>query len=346
MESASLAQQMAELGSLMTSALMPFIIIIALLFAFWFAMRYERNHRRAQELEYHRIDNSRTNITMASEQPTPGGYEFITIDDEFKPVFLDVMNGFADYAKMKGYEVEISIDNSHSGKVGLRVAILDRGVTVSTNTVRNDVQDYIRRFQNNADFSDMPMAQNSAEHSYLVNALSARFSHMKTQIELHQITEKHLKFLLEEVRNNKFSSIGYQPVNNHIHFITSQEANNLRDNYTANNSQNVAQGKGASATTIGSTIQIGNTYRERAERIEALKNFIIDTEAANIPVATKSDVVRYLTNAREEMENEERPDADAVGKALEKANNALSALDSGAGLIEKLAPVLALFGLS
>lgn len=332
----------------MTNALMPFIIIIGLLFALWFAIRYERNYRRSQEIEYRRlvVTERRETPTVVTDQPTVGGYDFITVADEFKPAFIDVMNGFSDFAKMKGYDVEISIDNSISGKVGLRVVILDTGFTVSTKTVRDDVKDYIQRFHNDADFNDMPMAQTPAEHSNLVAALSARFALMKAQIEMQQITEKHLKNMLDDVRNQNFGGVGYPSVQNHIHLISNHEASHMRDNYNATNSQNIAQGKGASATTIGSTIQIGNNAKEVIERVDALKQFVIDAEAADIPDDTKKNVVRYITNAYEELENETNPDPDTVGKALEKANNALSALDSGAGLVEKLLPVLALFGLS
>lgn len=346
MESQPTISRLAELSSLLTTVMTPAVILIGIMVALLVFLRWERNNRYSMELVARNSGRSNTNVTVSNEQTRSGGYDFVQVSDEFKPVFLDAMNGFSDYARLKGYEVELSIDNSHSGKVGLRFTILDKGVTVSTSTVRKDVQEYIQKFRDSTDFSDMPMAQNATEHSHLVAALSARFSYMKTQIELHKITQDHLKFLLSEFRSNGLGGIGYQPTQNITLSLTNDGGNNMRDNYNAENSQNIAQGKGAAATTTGSMVQIGNNHNERSERIQALKDFVIDAQASELPEPVKADLIRYIENARDELETSPEPDQAAISKWLERTEQTLSAADAGTSLLGKLSGLLTLFGMT
>ncbi|MDW9667791.1 hypothetical protein GOB27_14450 [Sinorhizobium meliloti] len=346
MESTPLISQLETTIGLLNTLMTPLVIVMGLFLAYRFMVRYERNQERSLYLARETSVHGGTRITVNNEQAPTGGYDFVQVSDEFKPVFLDAMNGFSDYARLKGYEVELSIDNSQSGKVGLRFTILDKGVTVSTNTVRKDVQEYIQKFRDDADFSNMPMAQNAAEHAHLVAALSARFTHMKAQIELHKITQDHLKFVLSEVRSIGLGGIGYQPAQSITLAVTNDGGKNMRDSYNAENSQNIAQGKDASATTTASSVQIGSNHNERAERIQALKDFVIDAQKSEVPENVKGEVVRYIENAREEMEQSAEPDAGFIGKWLGRAETTLSAADAGSNLYTKLLPLLALFGLS
>ena len=120
----------------------------------------------------------------------------------------------------------------------------------------------------------------------------------------------------------------------------------MRDSFEANNSQNIAQGKGASATTSGSNIQIGNNHSERNQRIEALKDFLKDAEESDLPITIKGEVIRYIANAKEELETAPEPNPAEVGKWLDRADKTIGTVTAGVGLAEKLGGLLTLFGLS
>ncbi|MBB3932399.1 hypothetical protein GGR25_003457 [Kaistia hirudinis] len=292
---------------------------------------------------------ARTNITIAGDPTAGGGFDFVQVPDEFKPLFLDAMNGFCDYAKLKGYTVDISTDASHPGKVGIKITIVDIGVTVSTSTVRRDVDDYLRRLKEEDDFSDMPMPENSAEHVMIVSALQARFAYVKTQLEMHKIRSQFLEKMVKDVLRTGLGAIGYKTapqVQTLQLTLQNDGGKNMRDSYEASNSQNIAQGKGASAHTNESNIQIGNNHSERNQRIEALKDFAKKIKSENLTKETEGEVVRYIENARDELENASEPNPDEIAKWLDRANKTISTVSASAGLVTKLHDLLTMFGLS
>lgn len=340
---------LSEAVSILTSVLTPFVIVIAIWLAFRFFRQYERNQMHSFELQRANLPRSGPSITISSEQAAPNGFDFIQVDDRYKPIFLDAMNGFADYAKLKGYTVELSTDTSHSGKVGIRFTIVDVGVTVSTATVRKDVDEYIRKFKDGADLRDMPMPESSIEHLHLISAIEARFGYVKTQLEMHQVKNDFLTDLLAEVKRSGLTGIAYapQPQMQTLQLTVQNEGGkNMGDSYRADNSQNIAQGKGASANTVNSAVQIGNNHNERHERIEALRDFAQAVRTSDLSETEKADVQRYITNASDELDHEKEPNPDQVEKWLKRAESTVATATAGAGLVEKLLPILAMFGLS
>ena len=344
-----------------TSLMTPVLIIIVIILAIFFGQRLLRNYERnlaltQEQLAYSRYntpnDNSgaaRRNITIPGDPTAGGGFDFVQVPDEFKPIFLDAMNGFCDYAKLKGYTVDISTDASHPGKVGMKITIVDVGVTVSTATVRRDVDDYLRRLKEDDDFSDLPMPKNSAEHIIIVSALQARFSYVRTQLEMHKIKSDFLEKMVKDVRGSGLGAIGHStaPQTQTLQLTLQNDGGkNMRDTYEANNSQNIAQGKNASAYTSDSNIQIGNNHSERNQRIEALKELVKEIKSENLPKEIEGEVVRYIENARDELENASEPNPDEIGRWLDRANKTISTASAGAGLVAKFHDLLTMFGLS
>lgn len=312
--------------------------------------RYQRDSFRRWEAEKER-DATRHNSTIVTVNPAEaasegqgGGFAFIEMLDEHKALFADAMNGFADFAKLKGYNVEFSLDTTSPGRVGIRFTILDSGVTVSTATVRRDVDEYIERLRSADDLSDMPIVDNLVEHGRLVSALQARFSFLRMQAEMLAIEANFYKRIVNEWNAGASRAVSYaSPVQ--IHF-TNEGSRNMRDSYNAENSQNVAQGKGAKALTKGSTVVLGSTHTETAEQINSLKELEAAIREAELPDETKQAAVRHVLNAREEIENSTNPNPDDVGKWLGRADTALKAAGAAAGLLEKVHAILGSFGLT
>lgn len=351
--------------SLISSAFSPFffvaIILVVLIYGIRFFRVYLENQENTQRILLMQMEQtertrsslnaspgSHTNITIAGDPAAPGGYDFVQVPDEFKSVFLEAMGGFRDYAKLRGYSVDLSVDTSLPGKVGMRITIVDIGVTVSTTTVRKDVDDYLRRFKDGDDFDDLPVPENSAEHLLLVSALKLRFSHLKSQMEIQKFKTDLLMNMINDLKSTGLSAIGYPPPHSQILQLTLQNdgGNNMRDRFEANNSQNIAQGKNSSAYTSDSSIQIGHNHSERSQRIEALREFLREAQESELPTTIKGEVVRYIENAKEELETAEQPDGNEVGKWLDRANKAVSTASAGAGLVDKVHDLLTKFGMS
>jgi hypothetical protein len=288
-------------------------------------------------------DRPNPTIVNVSQEAAPesGGFTFIEVADEYKTLFADAMNGFADFAKLKGYNVKVSLDTSLPGKIGIRITILDAGVTVSTASVRRDVDEYIKRLRSADDLSDMPMATNPVEHRLILSALQARFSYLQTQVEIRTVQADFYRRIISEWEAGSGRAVSYAtPVQI---TLTNEGLRNMRDSYNAENSQNIAQGKDANAVTKGSTILIGSTFTEKTKQIKSLKEIETAIRDAQLPDETKQAAMRYVQNAREEMEDSANPSPDDVGKWLGRADTALKTAGAAAGLLEKIHEVLGMF---
>jgi hypothetical protein len=260
----------------------PVAILVAAMLGYLAFVRYLRQGRGGQS----------TVISVGSSDAVAqnGGYVFFDVADEHKALFADAMNGFGDFAKLKGYSVELSFDTSLPGKVGIRFTIVDSGVTVSTATVRKDVDEYIDRLRSSDDLSDMPMATNSVEHVRLASALQSRFSYLRAQAEMFAIQIEFYKRLMDEWKARPSGGIGYtSPVQIHL---TNEGSRNMRDSYNAENSQNVAQGKQARALTKDSTVLIGSTLTEKNKQVSSLKKLEGEIRQAELPPTTKEAALK------------------------------------------------------
>jgi hypothetical protein len=319
-----------------SNVLTPIILLFAVMMGSILFMAYMRRRPSSQSIV------TVNNPPDATGQT--GGFVFIDVADEHKTLFTDAMNGFTDFAKFKGYNVELSLDTSSPGKVGIRFTILDFGVTVSTATVRKDVEEYVERLRTTDDLSNLPMVVNSVEHLRLQSALQARFSYLRTQADMLAFQMDFYRRIAHEWRAGPDRGISYaSPVQIHL---TNEGWRNMRDSYNAENSQNIAQGRGAKAITEGSTVVIGSTLTEKNKQLGSLRELETAIHQAQLPDDTKQAATRHVQNATEEMEDNARPNPDEVGKWLGRADSALKTAGAAAGLLEKLQGVLGMFGLA
>ena len=120
----------------------------------------------------------------------------------------------------------------------------------------------------------------------------------------------------------------------------------MRDNFSANNSSNVAQGRDNKALMKGSTVNIGASLTERVDRVNSLSDLEQAIKSDGPLNAEKEAAIRHVQNAKEELETSREPNADDVGKWLGRAATTLKAAEAGAGLIDKMHKVLTDFGIS
>jgi hypothetical protein len=122
-----------------------------------------------------------------------GGYIIIDLPSNLKSTFHDFLKGFEEFAKLKGYHIYFSFDNSESDKIGFKFTIADNINNISENEVRDDIQEYIERLNNGEDFADLPYVINPIEHSLIYTALKGRISLLKHNLNL----EKNARTLYE-----------------------------------------------------------------------------------------------------------------------------------------------------
>lgn len=308
---------------------------------------------RREELESARTATAgSTNIhgeTPDSGASTPhGGYVFVDVPDAHKSLFHDTIKGFEEFARLKGYRISIAIDTTPPGKVGFRFTILDQGITVSTETVKSHVDEYVAKFkESDSDaFDDLPIVIDRVEHERLKAVLTARFTMVKNTAEMYKIEADFYRRLVLEISQLKTGGVSYLPappitIHNQLEHGGPQMAG---DTYSADHSPGAAVGKGNTALIEGSTVTIGSTLTEKNEQVSGLTELIELVKRSELQ--NKEDVARHLANAKEELADGNPPNEGLIDQFLGKAKNILALADKGNRIYEKAKEVLALFNLN
>jgi hypothetical protein len=70
---------------------------------------------RLREFELQRalaVRNATATSSSGGEDGIPSGFLFFEVDDEYKSLFSDAINGFKEYARLRGYNISLAIDTS------------------------------------------------------------------------------------------------------------------------------------------------------------------------------------------------------------------------------------------
>ena len=234
------------------------------------------------------------------------GFAFFDVDEEYKAIFCDAIQGFGEYAKLKGYSISLAIDNSLPGKVGIKIVIIDAGVTVSTNTIKKDVDEYIKKMKTCDDLRDMPVVTDQIEHERLVSAITMRFTYLKHEAELHRMQSVAYQRMFEGVQRMAQNAISYSPPphqNVSIVLDSSRRGDNnmAGDTYKTEHSPGASVGIGNVAHIEGSSIIIWSSNEQRAQQATSVEALMELVKTSKLTESEKNTAVRHLENVQEEL---------------------------------------------
>lgn len=239
-----------------------------------------------------------------------GGFIVIDLSENQRGLFHDLLKGFEEYAKLKGYSVAFSIDNTFIGKVAFKFTLTDADVIVVNDRVRKDLKEYMDKISAGDSLDDMPQIISLEEHEILVEALKNRI------IFLHQ--NYSLVKTSSDFYESIFRKLNAQPILPAPNVYVQTGGHHSAPNYIANNSPLATLGND---NLIENRVRIAVTYRERKEQIskisEVIERFKNETKSQE-----SDDAIRNLANIKEELELEESPDSGRLAKWLEKVKQA------------------------
>jgi hypothetical protein len=110
-----------------------------------------------------------------------GGFIIMDMPDKDRPLFHDLLKGFEDFAKLKGYLIAFSIDSTFAGRIAFKFTIKDDGLVVGTERVRRDFAEYVNQVRNKDidDLDNLPVVTSLEEHHLLVAVLKNRITFLK-----------------------------------------------------------------------------------------------------------------------------------------------------------------------
>lgn len=336
-----------NLIQLLSTISIPLIIVIIAVVGYSVLIRFirisERNREREFELKRIELDAKlKPDSKNESEKPsfTPSGYIILNLKEDQKSIFLDLLRGFEEFAELKGYKISFSYDGSLSNRVAFKFTIIEGGISVSEEKVRQDLKEYINRVQKGDSFDDIDIIAPSEHNHITMMKLKNRLSFLQqtyaTQKNAIQLYEKLIK------------TFGYPlntPTNQfYIQGSGSQDA----PIYSAVGSQQVAQGRDIKLidNVANQNINLGSTFEERKEIIDTLQNIIYKLynekdEAKDNAV----EAIRQLNRAKEELCDEEKPDPSRVKRYLEKAKQLFSTASFAKETIDSFKDLLAMFNI-
>jgi hypothetical protein len=319
-------------------------------------LKWERNNRRNQEEQYV-LARERMKAEFAREEnmgrqyrqmaelvaktksesresegdnagPNSGGYIVFDMPDAKKSMFHDLLKGFEDYAKLRGYVITFSIDNSFPNKTAFKFTLDGSGINVSSAQVRRDLKEYIEHVKNGDSLDDLPVLVSPEEHTLVLTHMKNRISLLEHNYNLEKNVNEFYKRFLKEIPLN--GGIGF-PQN----IIVQAGDGSQASSYHALNSPQSIQGAGnrLMGNRLDQSVYIANSFNERTEQVEALSRLWLELHGAQKKLEendpTRAEFDKAINNVREaekEMKEQDPPEATRITRWLETAKRTLLAL--------------------
>ncbi len=344
---------MPEIESI-NSAITITALIFGMTFVIFFYMRYERRQGRKEELERERLkmqmdlESKRTSIeedraykeNEALEERVRierdryedeminsgrGGYIILDMPDDKRPLFHDLLKGFEDYAKIKGYSVIFSIDSSQIDKISFKFTIRDSGISVGTDRVRKDFSEYLENIKTGSDFDKLPVVVSVEEHNLLLTTLKNRFAFLETN---YLLQKNAVEFYERLLYNINYTSKGFLPSPS----VVVQTGGSMDSrNYTAQNSSKVIQGDQNKLldSSTATSINIENSFNKKKEQIGKLSHLVELLKKESNDDDEKHKAIVNLEKVKDELEESEKPEPGIIRKWLDKAKGLIGLLRVG-----------------
>jgi hypothetical protein len=256
------------------------------------------------------FEKLQTELKRQAAKNDPGGFIVFDLPQQHHSAFHDMLKGFEEFARLKGYNIAFSIDSSDSNTVAFKFTILDTGISVSTASVRKDVQEYILKIKEGDDFTSMPQVLNSQEHDLILATLKNRIKFLQYNYELEKNSKEYLLKLMQEVGRSS-NGIAHTPT---IYIQTG--GHNAGRHLLANNSNQVLLGDDNERTNnVDNSLVIKNSFNERKQQLEKIDQLISILEAdQKLTQELRQELVVDIAKIREELHEEPEPSATRIGR--------------------------------
>lgn len=272
------------------------------------------NDRRQREINKDFLNNLKKEVEDEISGINTGGYIILDLPDNMRSMFSDLLKGFEEFAKLKGYNISFSVDTSIPNKIAFKFTLLGGGINVSTQTVRQDIKDYIEKVKKEETFDDLPIIISPEEHSLVSTTLKNRINFLQHNYNLEKNTREYYENLFKKLSSSA-NGLGQQP----SIFIQTGGVNTPK-HLIANNSQNVLLGEdvlyeNSSDNSDHSQITISNSFNKRKEQVAKLDELInLIKQEKEINEDEKQSLITNFDKIKEEITDEDNPNKSRLFK--------------------------------
>ena len=157
---------------------------------------------RDRKLQEEQLRQSMEFKEQESSGPGSGGYIILDLPQDHIPAFNDLLKGFEDFAKIKGYEIRFSSDTTFPNKIAFKFTLGDEGINVSTQRVKEDLQEYIQKVQSGETLVELPIILPETEHNLLLTLMKNRINFLQHNYNLKKNAVEFYEKLIHEFRLN------------------------------------------------------------------------------------------------------------------------------------------------
>lgn len=306
---------MKELYKSFSELLSPILTIFLTIGGILFTYFYAKDRARQLKEKELNLESSKNKIDNELYSNS-GGYIILDLPNNIRNIFHDLLKGFEEYAKLKGYSISFSIDNSIDNKIAFKFTILENGVNVSTQTVRNDIKEYIEKVKNGDDIDDLPITISPEEHNLVLTTLKNRLKFIQYNYHLEKNTKEFYENLVNKISSSNFG-INSQPA---IYIQTGGQ--NTPRNMISSNSPNSLIGhnntyENNSLVNNETNIKISNSFNKKKEQIDEISKIIELLRVENeLNPKVRQDLITNFDKVKEELSDEENPDENKIYKWL------------------------------
>jgi hypothetical protein len=261
-----------------------------------------------------------------------GGYIVLDLPDAQRGLFHDLLKGFEEYARLKGYGVSFSVDTTLHDRIAFKFTLTDPDVVVGNERVRKDLKEYLERVSKGDLLDDLPKVISIEEHEVLVTTLKNRINFLQHSYNLSKNSVDFYEKLIQRTGNQNFLPAPS--------VIVQTGGSYSAPNYSALNSPQAVLGI---ENAVTNKIRIAVTYKERKEQIDHLSH-VLEKLAAETPNVERDEVIRNLVNVKEELEHVDQPEPSRVTRWIENAKQAVQLGSLGYETVQAAKELFKLFG--
>jgi len=298
----------------------------------------ERQEKEAADARYERYVREKKreeDEIKAQAGAGSGGYIVVDLPDAQRGLFHDLLKGFEEYARLKGYGVSFSVDTTFHDRIAFKFTLTDPDIVVGSERVRKDLKEYLERVSQGDSLDNLPQVISIEEHELLVATLKNRISFLQHSYNLAKNSVDVYEALIHRVHTQPFLP---SPPSVLVQTGGSYSA----PSYSALNSPQAVLGI---ENRSKNSIHIAIGFKERKEQIDRLSEVL--GKLAKEPSSTiRDDVIRNFENVKEELEDVDQPEPGRVSRWLERAKQAVQLGGLGFETVQAIRELLKLFGVS
>jgi hypothetical protein len=229
-----------------------------------------------------------------------GGYIVWNLPEKNKSMVNDLLKGFEEFAKLKGYSIVFSFNNSMLNKIAFKFTLRDSGKKVNEKEIRRDIQEYMDNLENGDYVDDLPEIISPIEHKMVSTALKNRLMFLHFNHKLEKNTREYLEKLIEESR--------FSPV------VVNGDYSPKR--VTLANSPGAAVGEHISDIDNSdySSILISNSFNRKYEQLRKIDEIIdLFKKEAKVNSRERKILTENFKKIKSELSKEEKPNKSKIG---------------------------------